>query len=306
MSSENQFHEGELEAQRLAGETAEAESNSAMISGTIMAGAVNFIREQEMAIISSRDAEGRRWASFLFGEKGFLQPVDRKTLRIDLGPAELDLKDPLWKDIAEPQNIGLLVIDLATRRRLRINGPIRREGDRLEIQVEQFYPNCPKYITRREISIRPRGANQAAGKSKEGTSLKDDQISLIQRTDVLFMGTGHPERGGDASHRGGKPGFVEVVDAKTLRIPDYSGNGLFNTFGNLLVDPHVGLLIPDFEGNRGLQLTGTAKIEWASKDPSGASGGTHRFVDIHLDEWNDRPLSVALTSVLIDYSPYDP
>jgi uncharacterized protein len=306
MSAENPFHEGELKAQRLAGETAEAESNSAMISGTIMAGAINFIRAQEMAIISSVDAEGRRWASFVFGEKGFLQPVDRMTLRVEINPAEADREDPLWNNIQNPQRIGLLVIDLATRRRLRVNGPVHRDGDSLEIQVMESYPNCPKYITRREISIRPRGPKQVVAKNKLGIRLEAEQLNLIRQTDVLFMATGHPERGADTSHRGGKPGFVEVLDDRALRIPDYSGNGLFNTLGNLLVDPHVGLLVPDFEGNRALQITGTAKIEWAGQDPTGASGGTHRFVDVHIDEWSERPLGVDLTSVVIDYSPYDP
>jgi uncharacterized protein len=306
MSAENPFHEGELKAQRLAGETAEAESNSAMISGTIMAGAINFIRAQEMAIISSVDAEGRRWASFVFGEKGFLQPVDRMTLRVEINPAEADREDPLWNNIQNPQRIGLLVIDLATRRRLRVNGPVHRDGDSLEIQVMESYPNCPKYITRREISIRPRGPKQVVAKNKLGIRLEAEQLNLIRQTDVLFMATGHPERGADTSHRGGKPGFVEVLDDRSLRIPDYSGNGLFNTLGNLLVDPHVGLLVPDFEGNRALQITGTAKIEWSGQDPTGASGGTHRFVDVHIDEWSERPLGVDLTSVVIDYSPYDP
>ncbi len=137
MAEDNPFHEGELRAQRLAGETEEAESNGAMISGTIMAGAVNFIRAQEMAIVSSRDATGRRWASFLFGSKGFLQPVDRKTLRIKLNAEEMDHEDPLWMNIEHEQHVGLLVIDLATRRRLRINGPTRWDGDNLEMDVEE-------------------------------------------------------------------------------------------------------------------------------------------------------------------------
>lgn len=83
MSLNSPFHEGELEAQRLTGETAQGESNGAMIGDKIMAGALNFIRAQRMAIVSSRDARGRQWASMLFGKPGFLEPSsDRKSMRI--------------------------------------------------------------------------------------------------------------------------------------------------------------------------------------------------------------------------------
>jgi len=306
MAWENPFHEGELKAQKLAGETAEAESNSAMIDGEIMAGALNFIRAQEMAVVGSRDAKGRRWASFLFGGRGFLQPLDRKTIRIELNPAQTDLDDPLWKNIESDAHIGLLVIELATRRRLRINGQIRKVGDALELDVQESYPNCPKYITRRQVVIGAIPAGAPKGEQVRGDRLREQQEKIIQRADTLFMATGHPERGADASHRGGKPGFIQVLGEKKLRIPDYSGNSMFNTFGNLLVDPHVGLLIPEFEAGRALQITGTAKIEWHDKDTEGATGGTHRFVEIQIDEWRERSLPVTVQSTFIDYSPYDP
>ena len=57
------------------------------------------------------------------------------------------------------------------------------------------------------------------------------------RGDVLFIATAHATRGADASHRGGNPGFIEVLDGKTVRIPDYAGNSMFNTLGNLVVNP---------------------------------------------------------------------
>jgi predicted pyridoxine 5'-phosphate oxidase superfamily flavin-nucleotide-binding protein len=307
MSWEKPFHEGELKAQKLAGETAEAESNSAMISDSIMTGALTFVRAQQMAIVSSRDDSGRRWASFLFGEKGFLQPVDRQTLRILAAPAEMDREDPFWQNIEHEQQIGLLVIDLATRRRLRINGPILRDGKYLEMRVEESYPNCPKYITRRKMNIHAlEASNPSAAQELKGSRLQQPQQDLLKHTDVLFVATGHPKRGGDASHRGGRPGFVQVQDEHTLRIPDYSGNGLFNTLGNLLIDPHIGLLIPDFEGNRELQITGSAKVEWSAPDPEDLTGGTHRIIEVQVEEWRQRPMSVAVESVVIDYSPYDP
>src|SRR5258708_19816681 len=96
MSWENPFHEGELKAQKLAGEQEQGESNGAMIGNKIMSGAVNFIRAQKMAVVSSRDAPGRRWASVVLGKAGFLQPTtDPKSLTLALYTAQNAPPDPL-------------------------------------------------------------------------------------------------------------------------------------------------------------------------------------------------------------------
>jgi hypothetical protein len=124
--------------------------------------------------------------------------------------------------------------------------------------------------------------------------------------DVLFLATGHAQRGNDASHRGGNPGFIEVMNKNTLRIPDYPGNGLFNSLGNVVGDPQVGLLLPDFEHGRQLQLTATAKILWDLPDPEGKTGGTNRFVEFTIIRWLKRPLPARLKSAVVSYSPYNP
>jgi hypothetical protein len=100
-----------------------------MIDDALMAVALNFLRAQQMVVASSRDGKGRRWGSLLFGKKGFLQPVNRKTMRIEMNREQIDLDDPLWKNIESDSRIGVLAIELETRRRLRINGQVRRDGD---------------------------------------------------------------------------------------------------------------------------------------------------------------------------------
>ena len=306
MHAANPFHEGELKAQQLSGEAEMGASNGAMIGHTIMSGALNFIRAQEMVVVSSRDNAGRRWASLLFGKKGFLQPNGASELRIALDPSRTDGGDPLWKNLESDSRAGLLVIDLETRRRLRINGKLQRNGLALEMSVEESYPNCPKYITRREMKIVAREQSTADSERLSGAELQTRQKELIESTDLLFMATGHLKRGADASHRGGKPGFVEVLDERRLRIPDYPGNSMFNSLGNLLVDAHVGLLIPDFVANRQLQITGKAKVEWSAKDVAGVTGGTKRFVEVEIDDWLERPLAVKVESKILDYSKYNP
>jgi uncharacterized protein len=309
MSETTPFHEGELWAQKLAGETAEGESNGAMIGDKLMVGALNFIRTQKMAILSSRDAKGRRWASILLGSVGFMEPSDRKTLVISVDAApENDLGDVLWENLRGDDHVGVLVIQLHNRQRLRVNGRGHFVDGKLTLRVEESYVNCPKYITRREFEVVTMPPVSAAGERSalQGRKLGRAQTALLKATDILFLATGHPERGADASHRGGNPGFVEVVDASTLRIPDYSGNSLFNTLGNLLVDSHFGMLVPDFRGGRMLQLTGTAKVNWSAEDPEHCSGGTGRFVEFHIDEWRERPLAAKGTDAALQYSPYNP
>ena len=94
------------------------------------------------------------------------------------------------------------------------------------------------------------------------------------------IATAHPERGADASHRGGNPGFVRIVDAHTLLIPDYAGNTMFLTLGNIQANPRAGLLFVDFASGSLLQLSGTAEIGWDSAETALFAGAERvlRFI----------------------------
>ncbi len=306
MPSHSPFHEGELEVQKRAGEEATAEANSPMIIDQLYAGALNFIRQQQMAVLSTRDAEGHRWASLVFGHQGFLEPNGVQLLSIAVPAAGRDARDPLWKNLQSDTRLGLLIIELANRRRLRINGNARVTRDEIILEVTQSFPNCPKYITKRAIEVEIAGVPNEEPKESEGSTLPPRIQKMVEAADVLFLATGDTERGNDASHRGGRPGFLEVTGESTLRLPDYPGNGLFNTLGNVARDPQVGLLIPDFEHGRQLQLTATARILWDHADPEGRTGGTNRFVEFAISRWLKRPLPARLKSTVVSYSPYNP
>jgi predicted pyridoxine 5'-phosphate oxidase superfamily flavin-nucleotide-binding protein len=306
MSIQSPFHGGELEVQKRAGEEAAAEANSPMIINQLYSGALKFIRQQQMAILSTRDTDGHRWASVVFGPQGFLEPSDRQSLRIAVPVAERDARDPLWKNLQSDPRLGLLLIELANRRRLRINGDARVTEAEILLNVTESFPNCPKYITKREVQVELAEVPDANSNVSEGTTLPTPLQKMIASADVLFLATGHAERGNDASHRGGSPGFLEVAGKNTLRLPDYPGNGLFNSLGNVASDPQVGLLIPDFEHGRQLQLTATAKILWDQPDPQGKTGGTRRFVEFTISRWLERPLPARLKSSAVSYSPYNP
>ncbi|HXJ13462.1 MAG TPA: pyridoxamine 5'-phosphate oxidase family protein [Candidatus Limnocylindrales bacterium] len=306
MPFDSPFHEGELEVQKRAGEEAAAEANGAMIIDHLYPGALNFIRQQQMAVLSSRDAGGHRWASVVFGVKGFLEPGGLQTLQITVPAAERDACDPVWRNLQTKPQLGVLIIELANRRRLRINGEARFTEKAILLDVKQSFPNCPKYITKRELKVELIEMPEGKCDLLEGTVLPARLHKMIGAADVLFLATGNVGSGNDASHRGGSPGFLEVTDKSTVRLPDYPGNGLFNTLGNVIGDPEVGLLIPDFEHGRQLQLTARAKILWDQPDPGGKTGGTNRFVEFAITRWLERPLPARLKSSVVSYSPYNP
>jgi len=308
MTMNTPYHEGELAVQRRANESNIAERNGVVIKDTIIGGALSFIRQQPMAALGSQDKKGRLWASLVFGNPGFLDPAnDARSLRILLSEAVRQPADPLWRNIAINPQVGMLVIELGSRRRLRINGrAVSIRADQVLMEIDEAYPNCPKYIQRRHVRRLASVGSFAEGDALHGTALDPERTALIRRADTFFVATAHARRGTDASHRGGNPGFIKVLDESTLRIPDYLGNSMFNTLGNLAVNPAAGLVFPDFENRRVLQLTGTAKILWDQADADGESGGTGRFWHFHSENWVETQLPSSIVSEFLDYSPYNP
>ena len=89
----------------------------------------------------------------------------------------------------------------------------------------------------------------------------DEDRAFIERCAMFFVATADADGHPDCSYKGGPPGFVRVIDERTLAIPDYDGNGMYRTWGNLLVNPRVGLLFIDFEAPKRIRVNGTAKVD---------------------------------------------
>jgi predicted pyridoxine 5'-phosphate oxidase superfamily flavin-nucleotide-binding protein len=87
--------------------------------------------------------------------------------------------------------------------------------------------------------------------------------AFIERMDMFFLATADADGRPQCSYKGGDPGFVAVLDEHTLAFPNYDGNGMYLSVGNLRVNPHVGLLFVDFCGRppRRLRLNGAASVE---------------------------------------------
>ncbi len=268
------FHEGELAVQRRAGVSRDAARLSGMVApARLGAGVARFLAERTFAAITARDPDGTLWLSPLTGPPGFLRADSPTALAVRTSPVG---GDPL-RGLAADQAVGLIAVEFATRRRLRVNGTLSDAGnDGLRVDVEQAYGNCPRYIQVRHLHSAP-GTPGNATPVRRGTDLAPDDVDLIRRSDTFLLGTTHPTRGNDASHRGGAPGFVRVEDGR-LWFPDYSGNNMFNTLGNLRTDPDAALLFCDFATGRTLHLSGRAEVEWTSPGVPGDDDRTGRRV----------------------------
>lgn len=305
MHIENPFHDGELEAQRRTGESAEGARNGEMIMDRIHPGGAKLIERQQLLVLATIDKQSLPWASVVLGQPGFMNASALDEMIVDLSAAHVAVGDQLLNRVENDDRVGALIIALASRLRIRVNGNANIDDQQLRIRVAESYPNCPKYIQRRRISFSD-DSTIASASTSSGINLEDEQLRIIRDADTFFIATMHPDRGADASHRGGMPGFVEVVDDRTLSVPDYVGNSIYNTLGNLIVNPAAGLVFLDFETGATLQLTGKAEIDWEGEDTDGPTGGTKRFWTFTVDEWVQSAMPVKMDSELIDYSPFNP
>jgi predicted pyridoxine 5'-phosphate oxidase superfamily flavin-nucleotide-binding protein len=283
------FHPGELAVQQRAGVRQEAERLTRMLEpATLSSGMAAFLAERTFLVITGRDRAGRLWTAPLTGPAGFLGVGPSAGLTVH---APVPSGDPLH-GLAAGQKVGLTTVEFATRRRLRVNGILTAAGDEgLTVEVEQAYGNCPQYIQRRLLE--PSGHAAGRAEVRHATILSAADGALIRRADTFFLGTVNPERGADASHRGGAPGFVRLDGPTRLWWPDYQGNNLFNSLGNLAVDAEAALLFFDFRDGRALQLSGRAEVEWVQAGASGDDDGTGRRVVFTIERVvSGRPLGV--------------
>jgi predicted pyridoxine 5'-phosphate oxidase superfamily flavin-nucleotide-binding protein len=182
--------------------------------------------------------------------------------------------DPL-QGIAVGEQVALIAIDFAARRRVRVNGRLTAVGpDALVVDVDQAYGNCPQYISRR--SFLESVPSAASDRAAVATGLTDEDRALISSADTFFLGTAHPDRGTDSSHRGGPRGFV-TTDGDQLWWPDLPGNNMFNSLGNIAVDPATSLLFVDWTDGSVLALSGTAELEWYDAASADETGRRVRF-----------------------------
>lgn len=264
--TESPFHAGELAIQaRLGVQEQIDQQGRRMIREFLPEQHRQFFAQLPYMIVGTVDTAGNPWASILVGNPGFLSTPNDRTLHIATKPL---FGDPLATTLANGIDIGLLGIDLSTRRRNRLNGVVTAtERDSFEVQVRQSFGNCPQYIQVRRSQFAE--VDPAVLKPIHSIiQFGESERSMITASDTFFIATAYQAKsagsasGVDVSHRGGKPGFVRIDDDRTLTIPDFAGNNHFNTLGNLELNPSAGLVFVDFEQGDLMYLTGSAEVIW--------------------------------------------
>jgi hypothetical protein len=221
-----------------------------------------FFSQLPIVVLGAVDDAGDAWATIRAGHPGFLKTPDEKHLDVTIAR---DAADPAESGLEDGKGIGILGIELHTRRRNRINGRIHREGPKgFRVAVEQSFGNCPKYIQPRDFSFVRDPNAQAPGTIIRLDRLEGFAADLVRHADTFFVAsyvTGHDgTHRVDVSHRGGHTGFIRLDDDGGLTIPDYAGNLFFNTLGNFVLNPKTGLAFVDFENGDLLQITGDAEV----------------------------------------------
>ncbi|MCZ8519956.1 pyridoxamine 5'-phosphate oxidase family protein [Paenibacillus sp. KR2-11] len=276
------------------------------IRRTIPAPAKLFLEAQPLLLAGAAAGDGRVWASPLSGSPGFLSVPDERTMRVGALPLP---QDPLGPVLLPGARAGFLAVEFATRRRMRLNGMVTQIDEAgFAVSAEQVYANCPKYIQLRTWVEEEEGRGGGPPKAKRPQAARElsaAQAAWLGSADTFFIASRHPGEGADVSHRGGAPGFVRVTNGRTILFPDYAGNAMFNTLGNLLVSPEAGLLFLDFERGDVLQLSGRASVEENGDSPADFPGA-ERVVRFELDEVRHTRGALPLKWKFGGYSPFLP
>lgn len=302
------LHRGEIHFQKLTNRHERiTQMSQIMMRNHIIDQHKDFFAELEYVFLGTVDEDGQPNAHIFVGEAGFILTPD---------PYHLMIRTPMLNghaiknDLTEGAHISVLGLDLVNRRRNRLHGKVERVGDDfIMIKVSQSYGNCPKYISVREIVARDKIVSESDAISQNG--LSDEARKIIKEADTFFIASNYQDgsnseyEGGDISHRGGIKGVIEIEDDNTLVVPDYQGNYIFNTFGNLLINERAGLLFIDFETGDLMHLKGKAEItelgEYGNTFP-----GAQRILKIEVTQSSISEQSLPLRWKFIENSPFSP
>jgi predicted pyridoxine 5'-phosphate oxidase superfamily flavin-nucleotide-binding protein len=295
------YHQGELRVQSRFGVAGEAQALSGLASQALIPPrAVPFLESQRVVVAATLGASARRGAWLVWDLEPVLQVMDAGEVVLRASPTVLR---PVVEDVRATGRLGLLAIDLNSRRRMKLKGTASFEGGAVRLVVERAYALCPKYIQRRALS-----RDSASGATEPEVTinerLSERQRRIVDAADTFFIATFHPASGSDASHRGGMPGFVRAVSGSTIEFHDYPGNNMFNTLGNLEIDAGISLLFPDFRVGSTLHLSGSASV--VSSDASSGSRPSVRLVRMSIERVEERSALGGPAGPLLEYSSWNP
>jgi predicted pyridoxine 5'-phosphate oxidase superfamily flavin-nucleotide-binding protein len=257
------FHEGELRAQALAG----VEPFNAPIRNRMPDQHRTFFPLLPFVCVAVADADGWPLATLVQEAPGFASSPDPARLDVAALPT---VCDPVRARLLAGAPVGMLGIDLGTRRRNRLNGVVAHVDDAgFAVDVVQSFGNCPRYIHVRSLVPVERTRGPVA---MFRTNLPERARAMLLEATTLFVasasgaGATGPAAGLDISHRGGPAGFA-WLDGDVLTVPDFAGNRYFNTLGNFVAEPRAAIVLADVATGDMLQLQGRVDVDWTAAEP---------------------------------------
>lgn len=303
---ENIFHDGQLKVQLIAGEEEIAKQRIPMISNSLHPRSIPFIEHQVLAFPGSEDSKGNLWLSLIVGERGFIKIPSVNEITIDLSKIVSNKEDVFFKNIESKPTVGLLFHEAARRARYRAWGVARKNGNQLNFDIKMGYPSCPKHIQREIIELTD-DSTVLASHYQQGTQLGELEKEWIIGAHTFFIATQTKKGDIESSHRGGDPGFIEIQENGILRVPDYLGNSMFSTLGNIYENPKTALLFVDYTKGETLQLSGNSELQFDqnSKDDLYKSADTGRFWTFQTKKWIRTIDHHKVNTKFIDFSPFN-
>jgi uncharacterized protein len=257
------FHAGELQAQALAG----VEPFNAPIRNRMPDQHRTFFPLLPFVCVAVADAAGWPLATLVQGPPGFASSPDPARLDVAALPPAAD---PVRERLSAGAPVGMLGIDLGTRRRNRLNGVLADVGATgFAVDVAQSFGNCPRYIYVRSLVPVARTPGPV---TTFGADVPARARAMLAAATTLFVASRsgadaqQAAAGLDISHRGGPAGFARLA-GDVLCVPDYAGNRYFNTLGNFIAEPRAAIVLADAATGDVLQLQGVVDIDWAAAEP---------------------------------------
>ncbi|KAH0364680.1 putative oxidoreductase, partial [Aureobasidium melanogenum] len=250
--------------------------------------ASGMLQRAPLLAFGTLDSEGRPWTTVWGGRKGFSQPLGNSMIGIRTSVASKfdpvvetlvgrDAKGEIVKEEGEGRLLSGLAIDLDTRKRVKLAGRMvagtlgSTDGEndtggheqqgilQLVVRIDESLGNCPKYLNRREISP----ATTDPKLISNSVPLDERAVELIHQVDLMFLSTSSGSSM-DTNHRGGPPGFVRCLlqegGCTQFVYPEYSGNRLYQSLGNMMLESKAGFCFPDFDTGNCLFVSGHAEI----------------------------------------------
>ena len=303
------FHSGEVMLQEKSGLAERmAELGTRVVRRFMPDQHREFFTQLPYLIVGALDQNQQPWATILSDADSFIYSPDPVTLEIAALPAA---HDPLAGRLRPGAPVGILGLQAHTRRRNRANGIVVASNEEgFAVHIDESFGNCPKYIQAREATP---VAVDAEAHAEARPHLDDVSRQLVSGADTFFIASAHPDAGQDTgygvdvSHRGGKSGFVKLEtledDCERLLIPDFAGNFFFNTFGNIALNPKVGLLFIDYASHDLLHIAGHAELilDGPAID---AYAGAERLLSITVDQAILRRNALPLAWSKAETSPF--